>query len=75
MSGGVDIAPPLCYTGAMTKNDDRELTRLMYRAYIRDGSNIHTGEAVLLACLVKTRGVKSKDFKDVQRIMRDVNVK
>lgn len=55
------------------KTDNREFTHLIYRAYIRDGDNTHTGEAVLLACLVNTRGVKSKDFKDVQRIMRDKN--
>lgn len=55
------------------KNDNREFSRLIYRAYIRDGSTMHTGEAVLLACLVNTRGTKSKDFKDVQRIMRDKN--
>lgn len=57
------------------KEDTREFTRLMYRAYIRDGHNLHTGEAILLACLIKTRGTKAEDFKDVQKIMRDPNAK
>lgn len=57
------------------KTDNREFSRLIYRAYIRDGHSLHTGEAVLLACLINTRGSKSEDFKDVQRIMRDKNAK
>lgn len=60
----------------MTKNsDNREFSRLIYRAYIRDGHTYHTGEAVLLACLVHSKGQKSKDMADVQRIMRDINTK
>lgn len=59
------------------KNDNREFTRLIYRAYIRDGKTFHTGEALLLACLLHTKGKgrKSKDMQDVQRIMRDQNAK
>lgn len=49
----------------------------MYRAYIRDGHTLHTGEALLLACLLHAKG-KSRngdDMKEVQRIMRDKNSK
>lgn len=49
----------------------------MYRAYLKDGDKIHTGEALLLACLLHAKGAgrKSKDMEDVQKIMRDINVK
>lgn len=52
-------------------------TRLMDVAYIRDGNVIHTDEAVILACLVHTKGKGrgTDDMKDVQRIMRDRNTK
>jgi len=58
-------------------NDNRGFTRLIYRAYIRDGKRLHTGEAMLLACLLHAKGAsrKSKDMADVQRIMRDRNAK
>lgn len=60
----------------MTENrDNREFSRFIYRAYIRDGKTFHTGEAVLLACLLHAKGKSrvSGDMKDVQRIMRDAN--
>lgn len=59
------------------KNDNREFSRLVYRAYIRDGHTLHTGEALLLACLLHAKGKSrsSDDMKDVQRIMRDKNSK
>lgn len=59
------------------KSDDREFSRLMYRAYLKDGDQVHTGEALLLACLLhaKGKGRKSKDMEDVQKIMRDHNAK
>lgn len=49
----------------------------MDKAYIRDGDTIHTGEALLLACLLHAKGKSrnSEDFKDVQKIMRDHNAK
>lgn len=62
----------------MTRNEDnRAFSRLLHRAYIRDGDRFHTGEALLLACLVHTRGQGrgSTDMKDVQRMMRDQNAK
>jgi len=57
--------------------DNRPFSRLIYRAYLRDGDTIHTGEALLLACLLHAKGASrvSPDMKDVQRIMRDRNIK
>lgn len=57
------------------KEDNRLFSRLLYRAYIRDEKAVHTGEAVLLACLMhaKGKGRDTEDMKDVQRIMRDHN--
>lgn len=45
-------------------------------AYIRDDKVLHTGESVILACLVHTKGKGrgSDDMKTVQRIMRDKNL-
>jgi hypothetical protein len=50
--------------------------RVMDRAYIRDGHGTHTGEALLLACLLhaKGKGRNSADMTDVQKIMRDKNL-
>lgn len=44
-------------------------------AYIRDGKTTHTGKAVLLACLMHTKGNDrtGQDMADVQRIMYDKN--
>jgi len=49
----------------------------MDRAYIRDGDTFHSGEALLLACLLHAKGKsrKSDDMKDVQRLMKDHNAK
>jgi hypothetical protein len=60
------------------KSDDREFSRLMYRAYLTDkDGNVHTGEALLLACLLHAKGAsrKSKDMEDVQKIMKDINAR
>jgi len=50
--------------------------RIMDIAWLRDGETIHTGEALMLACLLHTKGKgrKSDDFKDVQKIMHDQNL-
>lgn len=58
------------------ENDNRGFTRVIHRAYIRDGKNIHTGEAVLLACILHAKGKsrESADMTDVQRIMHDRNL-
>lgn len=50
--------------------------RVMDNGYIRDGETLHTGEALLLACLLHAKGKsrKSDDFKDVQKIMHDKNL-
>lgn len=69
--GGVlYFAGAVCYHCTM-KNDSQ---RVMDLAYIRDGHVIHTDESVILACLLHTKGKKSKDFVDVQKIMKDVNL-
>ena len=48
----------------------------MDRAYIRDGKVLHTDEAVILACLLhsKGKGRGTEDMTEVQRIMKDQNV-
>lgn len=48
------------------------------QAWIRNGKtdNRVTGEALILACLLHTHGAdrSGTDFKDVQRLMNDVNL-
>jgi hypothetical protein len=58
------------------ENDSRAFSRFLDRAYIRDGKTVHTGEAVLLACILHAKGKSraSDDMTDVQRIMRDHNL-
>lgn len=58
------------------KEFSRHFYRLMERAYIRDGDNSHTGEALLLACLLHTKGAgrESKEMRDLRMIMRDQNL-
>lgn len=48
----------------------------MDRAWLRDRETIHTGEALLLACLLHAKGKSrnSDDFKEVQKIMHDPNL-
>lgn len=53
----------------------KEFSHLMYRAYLWDGHTLHTGEALLLACLLHAKGKKSQDLEDVQRIMKDGNLR
>lgn len=50
--------------------------RVMDRAYLRDGKTVHSGEALLLACLLHAKGTsrKGKDMNDVRAIMRDHNL-
>jgi len=59
------------------KSEHREFYSLVHRAYIRDGKSIHQGEALLLACLMHAKGQSrdSGDMTEVQRIMRDKNLK
>ena len=55
---------------------DRLMYRMIYRAYMRDGSVVYTGEALLLACLMHAKGKSrnSDDMKDVRKIMKDANL-
>lgn len=48
---------------------------LINRAWMRDGDGLITGEALLIACLMHAKGAsrQGEDFKDVQRIMKDIN--
>lgn len=48
--------------------------RVMDIAYIRDGRLTHTDESVILACLLHSKGRRSKDMSDVQKIMHDHNL-
>lgn len=54
---------------------DQEFSSVLFRAWLRSGDVIHSGEALLLACLMHAKGTnrKSAAYKDVQRIMKDVN--
>lgn len=56
--------------------DEKEFYRFVHRAYIKDGKAIHTGEAVLLACMlhVKGKGRNTDDMVEIQRIFRDPNL-
>jgi len=49
---------------------------VMNRAYLRDGDYFVTGEALVLAVLLhsKGRGRKGEDMREVQRIMKDRNI-
>lgn len=60
----------------MSKSEDREFSRLLHRAYIRDGAVVHTGQAVLVACVLHSQGQSrnSDDMVDVRKIMRDRNL-
>jgi hypothetical protein len=47
-------------------------TRIMDRAWMRDGSNIHTGEALVLACLLHVR--KKRTAKQEEELKEIMNV-
>ena len=40
---------------------------------MRDGKNVQTGEALLLACMFKAKGQSKEDLVELQRIMKDKN--
>lgn len=71
-AGALYFGPGLCYHRCM-KNLRNWVMDL---AYIRSGNIIYTDEAVILACLLhsKGKGRDTKDFKDLQRIMKDKNL-
>ena len=43
---------------------------------MRDGRIIHTGETLIIACLMHATGAgrNSKDMEDLRRVMRDINL-
>ena len=45
-------------------------TRVMDRAWMRDGENIHTGEALVLACLMHVRKERTaKQEEELKKIL------
>lgn len=51
--------------------------RMMDLAYIRDGKVMHTGEAMMLACLLHAKGKTKRSYtelQEVQKIMKDKNI-
>lgn len=63
----------------MEKTNERKPQRgwrLNEIAYIRNGDVTNSGEALILACLLHTkgRGRDSVDMTDVQRLMLDGNI-
>jgi hypothetical protein len=49
--------------------------RLMDRAYLRDGSLVHTGEALLLAMLFHAKGKRNQsELEQVSKMLDDPNV-
>lgn len=57
-------------------DNNKEFYRVINRAWAYDGKLMHTGEALLLGMLMHVRGNdrKSKDMRDIQRLMKDPNV-
>lgn len=47
--------------------------RLMDRAYLRDGSVIHTGEALLLALLVHAKGKTKRGQNELEQVSKMLN--
>lgn len=60
-------------TKTKIKRDTRQFVNV---AWMRNGTLEVTGEALILACLLKSKGAgrDSKDMRDVQRIMKDHNL-
>jgi hypothetical protein len=55
-----------------------EFNRVMDRAWMRDGNVIHTGEALMLACLLHAKGRTRRGQEEVEhvaRIMDDPNLR
>jgi len=49
--------------------------RVMDRAYMRDGNTLHTGEALMLACLLHAHGKRGTDDEAfLRKIMKDHNL-
>lgn len=59
----------------MVKKIDPEqfYTRILHRAYLRDGDITHTGEALALAMLLHAKGNSKRDRKDVEQVSRMLN--
>lgn len=58
----------------MDKENWQRANRVYNVAYLRDGDKTYIGEALLIACIVHTKGSRDKNLKELQKIMRDQNV-
>lgn len=62
----------------MVKKIDAEqfYTRILHRAYLRDGDITHTGEALALAMLLhaKATGRSKKELDQVSKMLNDPNL-
>jgi len=47
--------------------------RLMDRAYLRDGNLIHTGEALLVALLLHTKGKTQRGQNELEQVSKMLN--
>ena len=47
--------------------------RIMDRAWLRDGDTIHTGEALVLALLLHTKGKSKRGQQEVEQVARMLN--
>lgn len=47
--------------------------RMMDRAWLRDGETVHTGEALLLALLLHTKGKTKRGQKEIEHVARLMN--
>lgn len=51
--------------------------RIMDLAYLRDGNSFHTGEALVLACLLHAKGKTfrgEQELKQVGKMLNDPNI-
>lgn len=48
-------------------------SRIMDRAYLRDGDLLHTGEALALAMLLHATGSSQRSKKDLEQVSRMLN--
>lgn len=55
---------------------DQFFTRVLHRAYMRDGDLVHTGEALTLALLLHAHGKQrtKKDIEEVAKLLDDPNL-
>jgi hypothetical protein len=58
----------------MAKIDPEQFyTRILHRAFLRDGRITHTGEALALALLLHAKGKTQRGESEVQQVSRMLN--